>query len=174
MVAFVVLYQFFHKPEIDADTLSHLAKEASADANQAQSQPFLPLTMFQQVGLLLLLMLIPVGLMILKNHSAAHHLSQRIQKHKDLIPANTKEPRSFSDQLLFQYPQLTPYELTLCEMIMDKLSSKQMAMQLNISAASVNTARYRLRKKLGLSPDQDLIGFLAQFKPWGPCLSFVY
>ena len=47
-------------------------------------------------------------------------------------------------------------------MLADGLSSKEIAIELNISPASANTARYRLRKRMQLEPDTDLLQFLRQ------------
>lgn len=164
IVAFIVLYRLFHTVEIDADTWAHLSDERSSSVAQQQGRQFLSLTLFQQIGLLMVFMLIPVGLMIMKNKSVAHQLSSRIKRHENLTTRHEEAPKGFSDKLLAAYPHLTPYDLTLCEMIMEKRSSKQIATSLNISAASVNTARYRLRKKLGIPQGQELMLFLQQFK----------
>jgi DNA-binding CsgD family transcriptional regulator len=42
------------------------------------------------------------------------------------------------------------------------LSSKEIAGLLNTSVRSVETQRYRLRKKLSLSPEQDLVAWVIQ------------
>jgi len=40
------------------------------------------------------------------------------------------------------------------------MNSKEMASVLNISPNSIKSARYRLKKKLELSPEADLEGFI--------------
>ena len=57
-------------------------------------------------------------------------------------------------------PDLSNYELKLCALIRLNLNMKEMATILGISAESVKTARYRLRKKLALSREENLIDFI--------------
>lgn len=67
----------------------------------------------------------------------------------------------FLDKLIEQYPQLTLADLKLCSYLKLNLSTKEIASLLNISPASVDTARHRLRKKLNLDNKQSLGQFLA-------------
>jgi DNA-binding CsgD family transcriptional regulator len=62
-----------------------------------------------------------------------------------------------------QFPNLTPSELKLCAYLRLNLSSKEIAQIMNISIKSVELARYRLRKKLGIQPDVNLFSFLLNF-----------
>lgn len=57
-------------------------------------------------------------------------------------------------------PDLSNYELKLCALIRLNLNMKETATILGISAESVKTARYRLRKKLALSREENLIDFI--------------
>ncbi len=70
---------------------------------------------------------------------------------------------NFFGKLLEKYPDLTPAELRLCALICLNLSMKEMASLLGISADSVKTARYRLRKKFNLEQDQNLTDFVIGF-----------
>ncbi len=64
-------------------------------------------------------------------------------------------------QVLKDYnADLSNYELKLCALIRLNLNMKETATILGISAESVKTARYRLRKKLGLSRENNLIDFI--------------
>lgn len=71
--------------------------------------------------------------------------------------------RNFKEKLSYHHPSLTTYEIELAELILEYISSKEIAQKLNITPASVNTARYRIRKKLGLEKNQDLVKFLQRF-----------
>lgn len=62
-----------------------------------------------------------------------------------------------------RYPHLTPSELKLCAYLRLNLSSKEIAQIMNISIKSVELARYRLRKKLQMQPDENLFNFLLNF-----------
>jgi tetratricopeptide (TPR) repeat protein len=67
---------------------------------------------------------------------------------------------SFFHKLDAKYPDLTKGEKKLLALLMMNLSSKEIASTMNISPASVNTKRYRLRKKLEMGTDESLIEFL--------------
>lgn len=58
------------------------------------------------------------------------------------------------------FPNLTQSEKKLLALLKMNLSSKEIAGVFNISPASVNTKRYRLRKKLNIDSDESLIQFL--------------
>jgi DNA-binding CsgD family transcriptional regulator len=62
-----------------------------------------------------------------------------------------------------QYPNLTPSELKLCAYLRLNLSSKEIAQIMNISVKSVELARYRLRKKLQIQPEVNILNFLLNF-----------
>jgi DNA-binding CsgD family transcriptional regulator len=58
------------------------------------------------------------------------------------------------------HPGLTPKDLKICAYLRMNLSSKEIAPLLNISVRGVEISRYRLRKKLGLERDENLIEYL--------------
>lgn len=71
---------------------------------------------------------------------------------------------TFYDNLKNRYPNLTKNEIRLCTLIKLKIDSPEIANLQNISIASVNTSRYRLRKKLNLSSSsQSLNDFIDKF-----------
>ncbi|WP_374164292.1 triple tyrosine motif-containing protein [Arcticibacter sp. MXS-1] len=59
-----------------------------------------------------------------------------------------------------RYPELTSNELKLCAYLKMNLSSKEIAQLMNITGKAIEVGRYRLRKKLKLSPDTNLYDFL--------------
>lgn len=66
----------------------------------------------------------------------------------------------FYDHLLSKYPNLTETELRHCMFIKLHIQTKEVARILNVDPRSVQTARYRIKKKLNLTEDQDLRNFL--------------
>ncbi|MBV6647046.1 MAG: transcriptional regulator [Cyclobacteriaceae bacterium] len=68
--------------------------------------------------------------------------------------------QQFFDNLLDKNGSLTNYELRLSALIKLNFSMKEIGNILGISAESVKTARYRLKKKLGLSQEENLNDFL--------------
>lgn len=71
---------------------------------------------------------------------------------------------NFYNTLKTSYNDLTPNELKLSALIKLNFSSKEMADILGISPDSVKKARYRLRKKLGLSKDDNLVDFMLEIE----------
>ncbi|WGH75491.1 hypothetical protein P8625_15710 [Tenacibaculum tangerinum] len=57
-------------------------------------------------------------------------------------------------------PKLTINELKHCAYITTKLNVKQVASLISVSPRSVETARYRIKKKLGLGRDESIFDFL--------------
>lgn len=68
----------------------------------------------------------------------------------------------FYDKLLKKFPALTPNELKLCAFLRLNMSSKDIAELTGQRISSLETARYRLRQKLGIAnSDINLITFLS-------------
>jgi len=64
--------------------------------------------------------------------------------------------RSFITRLKERYPNLTTNDHRLCAYLRMDLSTKEIAALTNISTRGVEGSRYRLRKKMGLSNDDNL------------------
>lgn len=71
--------------------------------------------------------------------------------------------QDFFNRLKEQFPDLTPGDIKLCAYLKMNLSSKEIAHLLNISIRSVEVHRYRIRKKLNLSPTENLVEYLIGF-----------
>ena len=67
---------------------------------------------------------------------------------------------NFFNSLLEKEPNLTSNELRMCAYIRMNMSTKEIANLLNISDRSIQTSRYRLKKKLNLDPSNDLISYI--------------
>jgi tetratricopeptide (TPR) repeat protein/DNA-binding CsgD family transcriptional regulator len=68
--------------------------------------------------------------------------------------------RDFMRTLAERYPSLTPMELKVCALTKMDLSTKEIAKMLFVSVRNVQNHRYRLRKKLKLDPEANLVSFL--------------
>lgn len=66
----------------------------------------------------------------------------------------------FYRQLQARFPDLTPGEKKLCALLRLNISSKDIAAITLQNPQSIDTARYRLRKKLNLKPEDNLVEFL--------------
>jgi len=69
----------------------------------------------------------------------------------------------FSINLSKEYPSLTAKDIKLCIYLKMNLSSKEIAPMMNISFRSIEIQRYRLRKKLNLTKEENLSKFLLSF-----------
>lgn len=69
---------------------------------------------------------------------------------------------SFFKKLKVNHPDLVPNDLKLCAYLRMNMSSKEMASLLNISLRGVEIRRYRLRKKLDVPHDKNLVEFLME------------
>jgi DNA-binding CsgD family transcriptional regulator len=61
------------------------------------------------------------------------------------------------------YPNLTASELKLCAYLRLNLTSKEIAQIMNITIKGVELGRHRLRKKLQIQPEVNLVNFLLDF-----------
>lgn len=67
---------------------------------------------------------------------------------------------NFFKRLRQQFPDLTPKDQKLCAYLRMNLSTKEIAPLLNISVRGVEISRYRLRKKLALDSETNLVSFI--------------
>ena len=85
------------------------------------------------------------------------HDRERLQMHLE------EQNNKFLYSLAEAFPNLTENEKRLAVLLRMNLSSKEIASILNISTKSVEMNRYRLRKKLHISPKQNLTDFIRNF-----------
>jgi AraC family chitin signaling transcriptional activator len=83
------------------------------------------------------------------------------EEHLKVFEANFERVHSdFFAQLKNNFPDLTQKELQLCAFVKMNLTNKEIASILNLSVRGIETARYRLRKRLGITHEQDMVDFL--------------
>lgn len=96
-----------------------------------------------------------------------YQITQSDSNSPNLIPFYSNFEKiypNFSHSLKKTCPNISVNELKLCALIRLNLSSKEIGQLLNITQDSVNKARYRLRKKLGLTSDEDIFTTLLNIK----------
>ena len=71
---------------------------------------------------------------------------------------------NFYSSLKSKHPDLSGNDLKLCTLARLNLDSKEMATMLGISPDSVKTARYRLRKKMGLASGESILDHLVHLE----------
>nr|WKN36889.1 tetratricopeptide repeat protein [Tunicatimonas sp. TK19036] len=113
------------------------------------------------------------GIQQLKRHSKAE-VRQQLNTLSRLVDQNLHIDREWEDfkrhfeevhkdfftHLKSRCPELSANELKLCALLKLNMSMKEMAGVLGISPDSVKTARYRLRKKLGLDREEGLVDYI--------------
>jgi AraC family chitin signaling transcriptional activator len=85
-----------------------------------------------------------------------------VNKHEwEIFESNLNQIHNgFIVSLSKKYPLLTSKDIKLCVYLKMNLSSKEIAPLMNISFRGVELHRYRLRKKLGLSQEENLNKFM--------------
>ena len=68
--------------------------------------------------------------------------------------------KDFLDRLDTKYPGLTKADKKLCTMLYINMSSKDIAAMTKTTVRTVETSRYRLRRKFNLTRDEDIVNFL--------------
>ncbi|AZA54794.1 hypothetical protein [Chryseobacterium sp. G0201] len=68
----------------------------------------------------------------------------------------------FYDKLISINPDLTDNEIKLCAYLKLKLNTKEITQYENITARTIETKKYRLKKKLGLTSEENLIKWLSE------------
>lgn len=79
---------------------------------------------------------------------------------KDFFERVDKLSDAFYSQLSTRFQGLSKNEIRLCSLIRLKIDSRSISNLQNITMASLNTSRYRLRKKLHLSDEENLDDFI--------------
>ncbi|MBW6536357.1 MAG: regulator [Mariniphaga sp.] len=95
--------------------------------------------------------------------SLTKKIDDNISSHDDWHLFETNFERAheqFLNNLKEQFPDLTPKDLRLCAFLRMNLSSKEIAPLLGISVRGVENHRYRLRKKMRLDHDDNLIDMI--------------
>ncbi|MGN1262584.1 MAG: hypothetical protein ACI4TW_00980 [Prevotella sp.] len=75
----------------------------------------------------------------------------------------TEIDKQFIERFEKQYPTISRNDMRLISYIRMGMASYEISTILNITMPSLHKARYRLRKKLGLSQEQDLDKFVREF-----------
>ncbi|HNY01047.1 MAG TPA: tetratricopeptide repeat protein [Bacteroidales bacterium] len=75
----------------------------------------------------------------------------------------TQVHESFQANLVKEHPTLTKSELKFCAYLRLNLSGSQIAGNLNVTQEAIRKTRYRIRKKMNLTPETSLETYLTNF-----------
>jgi DNA-binding CsgD family transcriptional regulator len=71
--------------------------------------------------------------------------------------------QNFIHELQLKHPNLTQNDLRMCALTRLNMSNREMATLLNITITGIEQSRYRLKKRLNLTVDDDLSRYLMVF-----------
>jgi ligand-binding sensor domain-containing protein/DNA-binding CsgD family transcriptional regulator len=71
--------------------------------------------------------------------------------------------QNFIHELQLKHPNLTQNDLRMCALTRLNMSNREMATLLNITITGIEQSRYRLKKRLNLTVDDDLSRYLTAF-----------
>lgn len=91
------------------------------------------------------------------------NLSSSRTQEQDWSAFDSCTTATFNKQFLGQFPNLTISEQRLASLVNLNLTNSEIANILHIETNSVKVAKYRLKKKLELRPNQDIHCFLRKF-----------
>ncbi|MES2568197.1 MAG: hypothetical protein V4565_15090 [Bacteroidota bacterium] len=94
---------------------------------------------------------------LLNDLKSKNHIADRFSSFQNNIDHLNTE---FYQKLKQKFPNLTKAETELCGFILINLSNKDISILKNVEASSVKMSKTRLRKKLGINPDEDLLNFI--------------
>jgi len=101
-----------------------------------------------------------------ENQSAIQQIINELKQNSsskiwDEFEMRFKEVHSaFYDNLNKLYPDLTPNEIKICAFLRLNMSTKEISAITHQSIKSINMARFRLRKKLNIETEENLISYL--------------
>ncbi len=98
-----------------------------------------------------------------KARNISMQISQALKRNSDLEKLQERIDKvhfSFIQKLSENFPSLTEKEKRLCVMLKLNLSSKEIAVLNDISEHAVMMARYRMRKRMNMNSEENLVDFL--------------
>jgi DNA-binding CsgD family transcriptional regulator len=172
VMSFMLILYFYQSSRLgihpaDLAEMLHQTRAEDASSADVKHRTYVNMVLFLQAGIGLTLILFPFAISIYRNRAVLNRLNHRVsygQMLRSQLLANKKQlsasTEKFENSLLLHFPHLTANDLKMCSLLRENFSSKEIAEKLNITTGSVNTSRYRLRKKLSLSSDTDLVVYL--------------
>ncbi|WP_343486458.1 tetratricopeptide repeat protein [Allomuricauda sp. d1] len=94
----------------------------------------------------------------IKSHTSVDNDWEDFKRYFEEVHTN------FYSRLKEKHPEISANDLKICALARLNLSIKETANILGISPESAKTARYRLRKKLNLPPETELLDYLMQLE----------
>ncbi|HFA50025.1 MAG TPA: tetratricopeptide repeat protein [Bacteroidetes bacterium] len=85
----------------------------------------------------------------------------QVNENLQALQENVEEVNhEFYQKMEERFPKLSRNDYVLCSLLRLNLQNKEIATVRKTSESAIKMARYRLRKKLGLKPEEDIVAFL--------------
>ncbi len=97
---------------------------------------------------------------------AAKHIDGLINMESywdELFQQFSRLDKHFFASLNKKHQELSPNELKFCVLIKAGMGSKDIASLMNVSTSAIEKTRYRIRKKIGLDPEESLEKYIFSF-----------
>ncbi|MFC1983617.1 helix-turn-helix transcriptional regulator [Chloroflexota bacterium] len=100
-------------------------------------------------------------------NTLALQLTQSQKKYVEMLQTNLDEITSpFISELAFSYHSMTPTEIAICNMIRSGMRTKEIAEARNVSEATINHHREKIRRKLKLTNQEVNLATFLQSSMW--------
>ncbi|MFA8300291.1 MAG: hypothetical protein ACEPOV_09035 [Hyphomicrobiales bacterium] len=99
---------------------------------------------------------------VLKTITTLIHNSKENRLWKEFDIRFKQVHNKFYNNLTFQFPELSPSEQRLCALLKMNMSTKDIADLTGNTPRSIDTARYRVRKKMKLNTNDNLVTFICK------------
>lgn len=96
-------------------------------------------------------------LQFLKSHAGAQAVNEIIEQNVETIGGD------FRDRFFEKHGEFTPAEIQLVLLLRIGLGTKEMALMKSVEPSSIRIFKHRLKAKLGLEKEQDLVGYIQNF-----------
>ena len=160
-VMLILGYAKYANNTLDQDVMARIEQERPSDAKVLEENKTQVLFMEERGWYVLAFGVLILSIFTWRGLSQRSQSTRRTKNYgksvSEKLSNQVKASLDFGERLRLKYSSLTEHDLRVAEMLVDGLNSKEIAAQLNISPSSVNTARYRLRKRMLLAPETDLV-----------------
>lgn len=167
MIIFSYTYVYLNSEPVSPEILEEIRRNNPEDSNELEKNRMQILFMKERGWNFIVFgcLVLAIGIWIIISAQRKKRTTFMSYKYRieDKFSRSVSEILNLQDRLKEQFGALTSNDLLIAEMLFDGLTTKEIASELNISPASANTARYRLRKKLNIAPEEDLVDYLKNF-----------
>jgi len=99
----------------------------------------------------------------LKMHMNDFNSYESIDSNLTLLQSNIQDVNSeLYAKLKTKFPDLTENDIQICVLHLLKLNTKEISIIRNVTPKAIQVSRYRIKKKMGLGKDEDIVSYIEQ------------